>query len=328
MRNILYFLILNLGFLSCKKESKLEGVWYAAYYKTEEGKTKVYEKMLWDFSDKSMYFVQFGDLSTGDNSKLIVDSSNYEFNGTTLTLNDGTWNLNYHRDSITVSPLGINKTLVLKRASKEFKNINPKPIQTKGSYIIYGKSYRDSLSLINDSILIYTGQFHRNSPVYKWGIINYKGFAFFNIHDPMYPMALIKSWSENEALIRFTPNDYDHKIIASTNIDKSELLIGDWLEFQETDSLNTLPGEIWKQENPFSLSFKKETINISRFGKDLSLNWDLTSDSKRIYFLDKIMMEDGSWKILKLSENKLTISMSINQGASEKIIQFRRKNGR
>jgi hypothetical protein len=144
----------------------------------------------------------------------------------------------------------------------------------------------------------------------------------------MYPMALIKYWSENESLIKFTPNDYDHKIIASTNIDKSKLLLGDWLEFQETDSLNPHPGDIWKQENPFSLRFIKDTLTISRFGKDLSLNWNLTSDSKRIYFMDKIMKEDDSWKILKLSENKLTISMSINQGSSEKIIQFRRKNGR
>jgi hypothetical protein len=55
----------------------------------------------------------------------------------------------------------------------------------------------------------------------------------------------------------------------------------------------------------------------------------MTADGKRIYFRDKIFKEEGSWKLLALTDSTMTFRQSRYSGLEENIVKLKRdSNGR
>jgi len=317
--------IISLGLISCEENVKLEGVWYASYYINGEKKEKVFEKMLWDFSDTQLFNVQFGDMSTGNHDTTLIDSTRFNLVGDTLKLDGGDFHLKYYEDSIIVSPIGINKTLVLKRLSERYRDVDLQSMHLNGAFILSGESYKDSLTFINDSIFLHTGKYNMNFPAYKWQIIKYRGFSFFNVHDALFPIGLIKSWSENEVVISYPPNKKSFRLKHINSINNSGLLYGSWNEISASGPTKPYPMERTKEEALYRLVFEPDSLRIHKYGRYQKLQWNLTSDSKRIYFIDRIFKEEGSWKIEYLSSDTLVIRRSIYSGAAEEIIRLKKE---
>src|SRR5690606_33554577 len=90
-----------------------------------------------------------------------------------------------------------NKRLVLRRIPERLKNLNINVDCFQGSYFIQSKNYQDSLDFVNDSLVIFTGEYDQNSPGKKWEIVNYNGFKLLNIHENFQPVLVIKSCNSN-----------------------------------------------------------------------------------------------------------------------------------
>lgn len=324
-KKIIYVIILSLGLISCKENVKLEGVWYASYYINGEKKEPVFEKMLWDFSDTQLFNIQFGDMSTGNHDTVLIDSTNFELIGDTLRVDEGNYLLDYNEDSIIVSPIGINKMLVLKRLSNRYRDLNIKNRHLKGAYILSGGAYLDSLDFINDSIFLHTGKYNMNFPAYKWRIIKYRGFSFFNVHDALYPIGLIESWSEKEMVISYRSQKESFILMPTKNQDNSDLLYGSWNEIRNSEPTEPSAMARTYGDQLYNLVFEPDSLEINRYGHSKKLKWELTSDNKRIYFIDKIFKEGGSWKIEYLSNDSLVIRWSIYSGSAEKTVKLKKK---
>jgi hypothetical protein len=76
----------------------------------------------------------------------------------------------------------------------------------------------------------------------------------------------------------------------------------------------------------YNIEILKDSINIKKYGQTKTYKWDLTSDGKRIYFIDKIFKAEGSWKIKSVNDSILTVRMVSYSGSQEEIIKFKKED--
>jgi putative VirB-like lipoprotein len=330
MKKILYTILSVLILTSCSKTEELDGIWFIAYndfpdYKAEPSQ----QKTLLEFDGKFVYTIKIGDLSTGDLSSVIIDTALFSFNNSVLQIDKEKLNVIYSQDSIIFNHEDAPQTrTVLKRLNPNFKNKDFKETNFSGSYSISSKFYNDSIDFINDSIVIFTGEYSSNFPVYNWKTIDYGGFKFLNIQNELFPLLMFKSQTDKETTFEYPIQKNKDFIFSKLNIPSlSDNLIGRWQEIK-INIPKPLPPFVGIKDGDqyYNLSFTKDSLLINHFGRNEKIRWSLSGANQRIYFIDKIMNEQGSWKILELTKDILTIRISKDSGFNEEIIYLKKEN--
>lgn len=297
--------------ISCNRRNEIEGTWYAAYSIYEGQPERLHETLLLDFEEENLYTVTIRDPSSGRNDKVNIDTSSYSLSDSTLEMYDET--LKFHRagDSLLLNLKGQKEKLVLRRLSPTLKNPEIGTNCFHGAYIIQSDNYQDSIDFINDSLLIYTGKYDPDFPASKWQIVNYKGFKFFNEHDELRPVTLIKACDEQVIKLQYPSiKTYDLEMIPWEKTADKSVFLGTWCEVDYTKPNIPSPPSSNQVDLPFKAYFTTDSVTVRKHGRTENLRWDLTSDGKRIYFIDKVLDIDGSWKVLSLNGSIMTLRVA------------------
>lgn len=313
---------------SCAKKNALEGVWYGAYTFSNDKKETLSETTLFEFRDDKLFTVKIRDFSTGELDKVSVENAKYKLENGKLEFNSYSPKIQITNDSLTLE--FENQKLVLRRIPESLRNLNINADCFKGSYSLNSKNYQDSIDFVNDSLLIYTGEYDQNFPGKKWQLVDYAGFKFLNIHEELQPVVIIKSCnSESIDLVYPTVEIIDIKLTPTKGKIETKQLIGEWTEIHNSELTLPPPPNLTKEDLLLSLRIKSDSIEIDKYRRTKTYKWDLTADGNKIYFIDRILENQGSWKLLDLSDSTMTVRISSQSGFKEEIVKFKKlKNGR
>lgn len=328
MTRLVTTLILLLLLTRCGKErTQLDGVWILAYSLPDNKPEPVFVRTLLDFDNDLLHVISVGDLSTGDLSKVQIEKFEFRVDESSVSLDGRQFKISYSTDS-----------LILQTESSErliYKRLNPKlrttiPINCfKGAYVIKGDMYQDSICFVNDSTLIYTGDNDMNFPTKKWNIVTYKDFQFLNIQDSFDPLTVIKSCTSDKVTLVYNYQKELEFVMKPVRASFSrEKLIGRWTEIDSNLKPPT-PPHLEDRDQYYDFTIDQDSVQIKYWGRNKKLKWNITADGKRIYFEDKIFEEDGSWKLMQLTDNAMTLRISKYSGFEEEILKLKRdSNGR
>jgi hypothetical protein len=271
-----------------------------------------------DVKDDSLFLVSIGDLNTGDYSKVLIEGGKYKYiqKESLIIIDKDTLRVRIWSDSLAVQYPNERDFSIFWRLKPELANKKIEPKYFMGSFVIRGENYVDSLDFINDSILIRTGQYNINFPADKWEITSYSGYNFLNIHNTIYALSIIKSCSENEIKLVY-PYHKNRELTLRPSQSNLKLtdLVGEWIEvYDSTKTPMPKPPGINDWEPLYKLNIDEDSIHIKKYRQDFKLKWALTNDGKRIYFPDRVLKNEGSWKILDFNDGILTIRISQYNG--------------
>ncbi len=328
--NILFFLLI---LSSCNQENRLDGLWYIAYSINDSNKIEnLHETTLIEFESNRLYTIRIRDFSTGELDKVTIDTSTFEIHDSIIRFKGIRAKIKISADSIILNINKPKKVLVLRRLESNLKRVKLTDNCFKGSYLITGEKYMDSIDFINNSTLIHTGKYDMNFPAKKWEIIDYKGFKFFNVHNELFPVTIVKSCSGDKIELYYPfKENFTLTLTPTKSKISSKQLIGNWMELQNFNVKPPPPPDpnLNPEDAFFELKISQDSIQIKRFKRTKKLSWNLTSDGKRIYFKERILENDGSWKIIQLTDSTLTVRISRQSGFREEIIRLKKKkNGR
>lgn len=315
MKRYLILLLTCFYLVSCKQPKELEGLWFIAYSK--EGSAKPwysYERNLLHFDGSEVYKIKVGHFESAEFNMVSIDTSEYLLNDTILNLWGESANCIISADSIVLSNfMDSTSTLVLfpiKAIESGFK-----VDFLEDSWVLESFGSSDTMDFINDSMLLHTGNINVNYPSERWGTFNYRNVTYFLYNNGSIPwMAPIKSYARDtiwfDNIYRPTHDLIMYKV---EPLLRSEQLRGTWRE-GPSDSiieLYSLDFSVLNEvDEPTQMTFSGDTVMIRRFGREEKLKWDLTSDGKRIYFIDKINEKWGSGKIVRLTDDQLFLRMA------------------
>jgi hypothetical protein len=283
-----------------------------------------------DFTNDSINMISVGDLSTGDLSKVQIEKTQFKLdkNESVIAFAGGQFKISYSTDSLILQSDSSSK-LVFKRLSPKLRSNSPTNDCFNGAYTIVGQKYQDSICFINDSTLIHTGDNDMNFPTKKWNIVTYKGFQFLNIQDVFNPLTVIKSCAPDKViLLYYYQKELELEVKPTKTSVSREKLIGLWTEVRSNLRPPAAP-PLKEGDQYYNLVLDQDSIHIKIFGRNKKLKWDITADGKRIYFADKIFKEEGSWKLLDITDSTMTFRESRYSGLEENIVKLKRdSNGR
>ena len=332
MKKTISIFILSTLLICCKPQQELSGVWCLTQSVKDEKKTfDTSHKAFFDFNKDSVELITIGDPSTGDYSKVNTVKVKYVYTNSSLIFDfeeKMKFNVTRENNSIYLS----NKKLDIDKV--EFKLIDStlnNQLITKdcfqGSYVISNENYVDSIDFINDSILLYTGEYDMNFPAKKWEIINYKGFNILNIHKTLPEIILIKSCSKDKIVLE-SPffNDLTLTLRPTSSVIQKSDLYGNWTEVSNSNNdIKPIIRGLLPEDYKLKLNIDSKSINKVVLGRETNMAWELSSDGKRIYFTDKFEQyrdESFSWKILNLEEDEMTLKIISSNGFTEEIIRL------
>ncbi|MEN7549443.1 hypothetical protein AAG747_16085 [Rapidithrix thailandica] len=296
------------------------GIWRLAYTQ-EEGKINIPVKdyTLWDFEGDTLNLVTVGDPDMGTFDSLTIQRFGVRYEHNEMQFDDQVFSVSSTEDSLVLQNQSIS--FIFKRL--DLKASTPSKTASaclKGSYLIRGKNYQDSLEFLNDSLLIHTGEFHSNNPVKKWAVVTYKGIHFLSIQNIFFPLTAITSCSEQQVVLNHLAKNVDWILSPTKSTRQKSELIGSWTA---TPTYPLPPGT--DTAKPFhQIAFEQDSVRIQRFKKVQKLKWNLTEDGKRIYFMDKILKKGGSWKIIECTDQHLTLDLNNSWLFDDNILKFKR----
>ena len=333
MNRILQILTLALLISSCsnEKELELEGIWYGAYIISDDRKTPLSETTLLEFKSDQLYTVKIRDFALGRLDDVKIDTAQFQFINSQLKYKSLASSIELSQDSMILD--FENQTIVFKRIPDNLRNVEIGTTCFKGSYLVKSKFYQDSINFINDSYLLYTGEYDQYAPGKSWQIIHYSDFKFLNIHSVQQPVTIIKSCNSNSIDLVYPSLETINIKLTPTisQIDKKQL-IGKWIEVESSHLLPPPLPNLTEADLLLAVSIRSDSIKIKEYGQTKTHHWDLTEDGKRIYFLDsldRLSAEQSSWKLLALSDSSMTMKTIRNSGRiTENIVRFKKINSR
>lgn len=320
MKSIFFLCIFLLLLLSCEQKSQLEGLWWATYYQEDEQVHYNMETRLFDFHNKQLLLITIRDLPNGNLSKVTIDTFDYAIRDSRLIFGKYRPTFQISTDSLILGYEGDERVQILKRISPVFNKVKLRREAFRGTYVINSSifpNYKDTVSFLSDSIVSSTQVFAGRNP--KWGIVSYKGYQFFNRYFELYPILLVKSFSE-KGMSFYYPSIGSDNILTFTPLegyrDKKSLL-GKWQEIS-ISPLRIPPPPTFsgkprkKSELIYQLEISEDSLVLEHLGKTQKNKWELTSDGNRIYQFKGVYIEEEPWKILELNDTNLIIEMNQN----------------
>lgn len=322
------FILIPVFIISCdSNKNNLDGTWYIDYY--QRGKEEPYylfKKSLIEFKDDYFLAIMIGDYSEEGFQKIIIDSIEYSLVNSVLKFENIEYYFNFMQDSIVLDPKkNTDRKMVLKKLDPSLKRDKIQGSYLTGSYHVSGENYNDTICFINDSLLVYTGEYNIESPVEKWGTAEYNEYQFFYMSQFMFPLTLIDYKLNGNIFLNYY--FYKNEGLTLTPIDtiiKPHQLVGKWIETENSFLPPPQPPGLKKEELLYRLTFDKDSVLIKKNNMDLKLKWDITEDGKRIYFIDRILKDDGSWKIFLINDSIFTIKIKNRMSFDENIITFKK----
>ena len=192
----------------------------------------------------------------------------------------------------------------VERSNQELKEL-------QGSYVLSGKSFQDSLDFVTDSLVLSTGSFNSGRPLRKWYLIEYKNHTFLTFQGSGWPLLVVTDIREDSIMLQGYSTEV-HDFVLSRNAAQFDNvnLLGIWKEERLSVPKPPPPPGAPEGFQYMELLIDADSIRSNHMGRDKIQYWKLTEDGKRIYFPDNIYDQDGSWKILKLTEDSLWLKMN------------------
>jgi len=316
----------------CKPQERLNGLWFFAYTQTDnQDPHYTLQRTFFEFDSDSVHIISIGDFSTGDLGAVNTESGTFVVNESSLAIEIKGWpqfGIIASKDSLILTHKENPETkTILKRINADLRSANISANCFNGSYLLQGYNYQDSIDFINDSILLQTGKYNMNFPGNKWEIVTYKNYNFINIHEELFPLTVIRSCSREEVILEslFKTNYTITLTPTTTSINTSDFY-GKWIEIEGANSVPKppMPPGYGKEDRLLQVEFDSDSVRIKNFRQDERIKWDLSNDGKRIYFIDKVLENEGSWKILAITEDILVVRISSHSGFTEEIVKLKR----
>jgi hypothetical protein len=313
-----------------KQKTKWEGIYQLAYVSNDNEIQLFSSKLLLDFSSDSLSTVWIGDVSTGMLDKIqveksIIASSTRE---NEVNLHGEKFRLtSFQGDSVALRSVNDVKTYaVLKKWKEEWKWKGSLNECFAGAYSVNSGFYQDSICFVNPSVMIYTGDNQLNFPVVRWNVIQYQGFRILNIQDEFVPLMVIQSCTEHNAILGArTIRDQRIEMKAVRGDRTKSLFLGKWIQFRQN---NSVPPSVDRNGNEILIELNVDTDSLvwQRGSALWKRKWDMTEDGNRIYFIDHLFNENGSWKIYYLNDQKMVVRLTEFNGFMERFIYFAKVN--
>lgn len=324
-----WFLLLSLLMISCNHDNRLQGIWIVAYNQIDnESPLPFIQKTIFDFNDNKLKIVSLDELSNTNFGNINIEEVKYTLDKSksSLFIGEIEYKVKINNDSIIlIKKENASQKTVLKRLIEKNQQYKLSNDYFKGSFIVSGEKYIDSIDLINDSTLIHTG-ININSIADKWRIVKYKNFNFFNVYNEFSPLMLIKSYNKDSIELEFIYlKSQKITMLPTKSIYRLNDLIGNWKEFLNSDSKPPLPPGVRKGFKYYQLKFDQDSVQISSYYKVEKMKWSMSNDGKLIYFYDRLNNNCNSLKILSINDNILTLKFCTDSGLEERIMQFIRE---
>ena len=324
MKQLLQILFIPFLVSSCATESELEGTWIGAYTISDSIKKPISETTLFRFEDNQLHTITISNQSIRELDKISIDTTEYKLSNGKLELKSYSPSIQFSRDSMTLE--FEYEKLMLRRIPENLKNLDINSGCFRGSYFIQSKYYQDSIDFVNDSLLIYTGENHQNSPGKKWQIVDYGGFKFLNINDVLDPVTIIKSCNSDRIdLFYLGIQNIDIKLSPTKGQIDKEQLIGEWIEIVNSNIPPPPHPNLSDEDYKRTVKVNGDSMKIKKFNRLKTHKWALTSDGKRIYFPDILLENEGSWKLLNLTDSSMTVRMSGQSEFKKEIVRFKKE---
>lgn len=309
MKSALSICCLVLILFGCNSQPKVEGVWYQSYriINGKKNDSGFRSSKLLEFRDDQFIYVRLGDPSSGKLGEAIIDTHDLKFTDDKLVWGSETVGFHHSADSIVIYNGTIS--LVYKRLNPELKNVEVNPQHFIGAKQFTGEVYRDKVDFVNDTLMLYTGQYYQLSPDFGWAVVDYAGYKFLNIFSNFTPVMVIESCDPD--LIELSYPGYmemEFTLTPSETLRGKDDLMGYW-ELTEDDfltpSLPSLPGDCFQE----TVWFKEDSLKIQHPLWAEHVKWELSHDGSAIYFRDPNANELRIWKVQEVSESKLTLGV-------------------
>lgn len=314
MKTILKLIGISLLLSACSPKPKLEGIWYQAYSKENGLNYPQAQKQIWDFGKDSLSIISYGDLASDELDKILLRHIAYRLKGNKLILDADTILVNQREDTLilVLNRNSLLDSMVYFRLHSQKLHPSIKHKDFLGTRIISNSYYQDTLSFINDSILLYNGIYHREKPVNAWDIIDYKGIQLLWIQNISDPMLQITTDANGRLVFIYPPIPNDTiRIETVDSVSIHSILWGDWISpYNNEERIEGFPAPPFPLADNDSLTirklrFERDSVIFFKGKKVEKLPYDLSSDGRRIYFPDRLYSKDGTWKIISLDDKAL-----------------------
>lgn len=296
----------------CQTKPLFKGIWTPSYLEDPFGvKHSISAKTILDFSSRRLLTVD----EYPEGGKDVV---NYEkFN--IKWVNDSVAVLSHDSDSTLIELVARGNLIVTRDTTVDgrkviFRRIDgtkSHQMNVQGSYVFTNKSFQDSLDFITDSLVLSTGEYYQNRPLRKWYLVGYKKQQFLTFEGTSFPLMLITKVDKDSILLKGYSTEVHDLLLRRTSrsYDKSQL-IGIWKEVRLLVPKPPPPPGAPEGYQYMELLIEPDSIHSNHLGRVKTQHWMLTGDGKRIYFPDNISGQDGSWKILKLTKDTLSVRLN------------------
>ncbi|AEV31918.1 hypothetical protein Oweho_0907 [Owenweeksia hongkongensis DSM 17368] len=327
MRSGLLYLLCFLFIISCNTPERLDGLWFIAYSKDKGEKADFRgARNLLHFHGSEVHTIQAGDFAANKLNRISIDTSKYQLNDTILNLWGENISCRITSDSIVLSQfLGIEGMVILLPLKHQGFEVEHNFFKDSWSFQYFG--FEDTLDFINDSLFIHTGDLNVYLPTESWSTFEYNGITFLLFNSGILPwMAPITKCTEDTILFE---NIYRPKqniaLFKVESVSRHNQLIGTWRQGHPDDDRQPPPPSpgMTEADRPIKMTFGPDSVTLTKWDGEETLKWDLTSDGKRIYFIDKIKEKWGSGKIVRLTDDHLFLRMSGNSMEEDTLKLFR-----
>ncbi|QNR23942.1 hypothetical protein [Croceimicrobium hydrocarbonivorans] len=272
------------------------------------------QKQIWDFGKDSLSIISYGDLASDELDKILQRHIAYHLRGNKLILDADTILVDQREDTLI---LVLNRNSMLDSMvyfKLQSQKLNPsiKHKDFLGTWIISNSYNQDTLSFINDSILLYNGIYHREKPVNAWDIIDYKGVQMLWIQNPQDPLLQISKNANGQLLFIYPPLPTDTlRMETVDSVSIHSRIWGNWISpYTNEERIEGFPSPPFPLADNDSLTirklrFERDSVIFFKGKKVEKISYDLSSDGRRIYFPDRLYSKDGTWKIISLDDKAL-----------------------
>jgi len=312
-------IFISILFTSCNSEPQFLGAWNFEYSIRDGVKyPKSFQARILDFSVDTLRMIEF-DYNTGM-PDLVIDTIESKFlhTGGTITIHSK------DRDVVMIAVVAGDSLIwsyedttlgtakyVYRRLKSSTKNGVSADLFTGKSFALNNNGIQDSIFFMDAKHLLFTGEFNFNFPVKDWTIANYKGFDFLMIQESILNMEKISVNDKGEIHLGNNANVVMTETIG--DLSKSGFL-GTWEEVFVKARPDFPFGDADAQPANVHITFTADSMQMEYRGKSFSRDWNVTPDSKRIYFPYHISrsaqswwFQNGTWKIIGKTEEQLKL---------------------
>ena len=168
--------------------------------------------------------------------------------------------------------------------------------------------YIDSISFLNDSMIVYSGNVEQTNYGRIWTMVKYRGCPFILFSDEYNSLTMFSIFERNSNNKDLTLNNLLRnnkiKLIQQKGSFTKQNLFGRWEEI-ENSIKNKSPVAIkYMNKDPkLKLNISQDIFEINKFEIIRKKKWGVTKDGKRIYFFENFLSKNGVWDIIELNDS-------------------------